>query len=63
MDQHIAVQFLQVLLINLWRHGVAVISAVQLHTIKRELKFCVDSISPWGMSEIHNDDGDLLWWP
>ena len=46
MDQHIAVQFLQVLLINLWRHGVAVISAVQLHTIKRELKFCVDSISP-----------------
>ena len=47
----------------MWRYGVAVISAVQLHAIKRELKFCADSISSCGISEIHNDDGDLLWWP
>ena len=36
----------------LWRHGVVVITTVQLHSTKPELRFCTGSNPAHGLSEI-----------
>ena len=42
-----------------WRRGVAVITTVQLHSTKPELRFCACSNPDRGVSEIQ--DGEDLW--
>ena len=42
-----------------WRRGVVVITTVQLHSTKPELRFSACSNSDCGVSEIH--DGEDLW--
>ena len=41
----------------LWRHGVVVITAAQLHTTKLELRFCAGSNPARGVSVIHDGEG------
>ena len=41
-----------------WRHGVVVITTVQLDSTKPELRFCACSSPDRGVSEIH--DGEDL---
>ena len=43
---------------NLWRRGVVVITAAQLHSTKPELRFCAGSNPAHGVSEIR--DGEDL---
>ena len=43
---------------NLWRRGVVVITAAQLHSTKPELRFCAGSNPARGVSEIR--DGEDL---
>ena len=41
---------------NLWRHGVVVITTAQLHLNKPEFRFCTGSNLAGGMSEIRDDE-------
>ena len=45
--------------LNLWRHGVLVITTAQLHSTKPEIGFCAGSNPARGVSEIR--DGEDLW--
>ena len=40
----------------LWRRGVVVITAAQLHSTKAELRFCVGSSPARGVLEIRNGE-------
>ena len=45
----------------LWRHGVVVITAAQLHSIKAELRLCAGSNPARGVSEIRHDENLSQW--
>ena len=45
----------------LWRRGVVVITAAQLHSTKLELRFCAVSNPARGVSEIRDSEGLWQW--
>ena len=45
----------------MWRRGVGVITAAELHSTKPELRFCADLNPAYGVSEIHDVEGLWQW--
>ena len=45
----------------LWRRGIVVVTSVQLHSIKLELRFCASSNPARGLSEILDDESLWQW--